>query len=451
MANVRLKRYYHLKPDLSSRLGRIANVLWGQVIVAVAALAGIRFYTEILGPAEFGTSMLALGGIALFDSLGVMALNQTLLSRCGPHSDSEQRRQISVGLSWNFLKWAGPTGTLLGLGVAVALIALGYPSYWALLPALMLLYIVAETGKASLINLLVLERRYGRYSAWIGGEAVFSLLGTAAMLLAWRADAIGFLTGYILSRLICAVVFMAGFSPTHLRKVDLVHIHDEIQPALTYGMPIAMMGPLGWISSYLDRYILGGLLGTATTGAYVAVTGLVARPFGLTTTVLSNYFRPFYFQPKLIHDGAQGCFRILRGWVLASLCIGLTGTLALGFLGDRIVRFMLAADFRQGAPLMMVLFALSQTLAITTHAADNAILAIRGSRQLLRAQIFISCATLALIPVGIMLGGVVGGLIGRCLAEAIRLTVVILIAASMIRRKNGMTGVLGTALSEETA
>ena len=245
-----------MKPELRVRVARIASVFWGQVIVALTTLAGIRIYTEILGPAEFGTTMLVLGAVALFDSFGVMALNQTLLSRCGPYSDSEKRRQISVGLSWVFLKWAGPTCALLTLGVTTVMIALGYPPDWALLPALMVVYIVAETGKSSLINLIVLERRYGRYSAWIGGEAVLSLLGTVTALFVWRADAIGFLTGYVLSRFISAAVFIAAFSPAHLRSVDLVQTRDEIHPALIYGIPVAMMGPLGWISTYLDRYIL---------------------------------------------------------------------------------------------------------------------------------------------------------------------------------------------------
>lgn len=431
-----------MKPAWLYLYSRIANVFWGQIIVGLTALLSIRIYTEMLSPVEFGTTMLVLGVVALFDSFSVMALNQTLLSRCGPHSESEKRRQISIGLSWAYLKWAVPSGALLALLGSAVMIGLGYQKIWAIIPALIILYIVAETSKASLINLIVIERRYGHYSAWIVGEGVFVLIGTVSALHMWHADAIGFLAGYVLSRLISTSFFIVALSPTHLRMVDLDQTHEEIRSALTYGIPVAFMGPLGWISTYLDRYILGGLLGVAATGVYVAVTGLVGRPYAMVTAVLSNYFRPFYFQSSLTHEGAQGCLRILFNWVRASLLIGLTGTLAVALLGDWIANIMLAEAFREGAPLLMVLFALSHTLSNTTHAADNAILALRGSRQLLRVQIILSFGSLSLIPAGIILGGVVGGLIGRCLAEAVKLSVVMLLAIRMIRRTDGMLGVL---------
>jgi hypothetical protein len=92
----------------------------------------------------------------------------------------------------------------------------------------------------------------------------------------------------------------------------------------------------------------------------------------------------------------------------------------------------------------MSLFALSQTLAITTHAADNAILALRESRPLVRAQILLAFATFLLIPAGIWREGVIGGVMARCLAEAVKLTVALLMATAMIRRTNGLASILGS-------
>jgi O-antigen/teichoic acid export membrane protein len=421
---------------LAKRLGQLANVAWGQIAVALTALAGIRLYTEILGPRNYGAAMLVLGAIAFLDSLGVLALSQTLLTRCGPHSDYEGRRQVSIGLSWVFLKWMAPLGAIAGLAIAIAVVLAGGDATWLILSLIIPLYVAAETAKTSLLSLVVLDRRYTLYSAWIAAEAILTLLGIIATLLLWRADALAFLTGLVVSRLVCAAVFILCASPRHLSNFRRADATQDIRPALSYGIPVAMMGPLGWVSTYLDRYILGAVLGASTTGVYVAVTGLVARPYGLITSVLTNFFRPLYFQPDVIRDGRQSYSRILRRWVLTALCIGLVGTIALAFAGKWIVQLALAPEFRQGAVLLMILYSISQTCTIITHAADNALLALQQSRRLLRAQVYLSITTLAFIPLGIAIGGVVGGVIGRCVAEAAKLAVVMVIAISAVRRSS---------------
>ena len=427
---------------LRSRIIRIANASWGQIITAASALAAIRIYTEILTPTEFGVAMLALGGTALIDSISVMALNQTLLSRCGAIADTEKRRQLSIGLSWLFLKWALPSSILLGTAAAIPLLVLGYEQAWLVLPILLPTLILTETAKISLLSLVVLDQKHATYSTWVATEAILTVAITSTTLILWRSDAISLLAGNTLSRIICTGLGIIIICPKHFRGLDLKYAKGELLPALQYGAPIAIMGPLGWLSSYLDRYILGAILGGASTGVYVATTGLVSRPYALTSSVLSTYFRPFYFDSTLARTGAQGCIRILRLWLLTALGIGTIGIFAAILLGDWLASFLLAPAFREGASTLMTLFAISQTLSISTHAADNAILALRGSSQLLKAQIALSFSTLVLIPTGAFFFGVIGGLLGRCAAEAIKLISIFSLSMAMIRQRNGMAGVL---------
>lgn len=427
---------------MQGRLARISSVFWGQVIVALAAFAGIRTYTELMDKADFGQAMLLTGLIALVDSIVLMSLNQTLLSRCGPVRCKEQRRNLSAGLALHMVRAILVVTPLFCVALAAGLALAGGDPYWALLVLPVAAYLVTESLKFSALSLIVLDRRYGTYSLWTGGEALLTLAGIALSLWFWRADAAGFVVGQTAARAVSTALFMLALSPGHLRAVDPRPAQAELRRAIAYGRPVALMGPLGWISTYLDRYILGALLGTGATGAYVAVTGLVARPFGLTTSVLSNYFRPLYFQGTLASEGSRGCHRILRDWLLAALGIGLMGVLAFWLLGDVIVRLMLAADFREGAPLLLVLFGLSQAFAIATHAADNAMLALRCSGRLLRLQVLLSVGTLVLIPLGIVSGGLVGGVIGRILAEALKLGVTTALAVTLINKMDGMAGVL---------
>ncbi|WP_176695461.1 lipopolysaccharide biosynthesis protein [Phaeobacter sp. B1627] len=428
---------------MGKQLARIASVFWGQVIVALAAFAGIRTYTELMDKVDFGQAMLLAGLIALLDSIILMSLNQTLMSRCGPVECKETRRHISIGLALYVVRMV-----LVVIPVACLAVMAGLNSFWALLLLSVGIYLISEALKFSALSLIVLDRRYGIYSFWTAGEALITLAGISLSLWFWRADAIGFVLGQTAARAVNTALFMLLLAPGHLRSVDLKLAQKELAPALAYGRPVALMGPLGWISTYLDRYILGAFLGTGATGAYVAVTGLVARPFALTTSVLSNYFRPLYFQGSLASEGAKGCYRILRTWLLAALGIGLMGVLAFWVLGDFIVRIMLAADFREGAHLLLVLFGLSQTFAIATHAADNAMLALRCSGRLLQIQILLSIGTLVLIPVGIVSWGLVGGVIGRIFAEALKLGVTTAIAVRLIKKMDGMAGVLDVDTAE---
>ena len=412
---------------------QLANVFWGQIVVALSAFIGIRFYTEIMRPADFGVAMLASGALALLDSIGVMALNQTLLTSCSPFV-GERRRQIAVGLSWLFVKWAVPVAVLLGSCAAVWLILSKGTLFWSLLPLLMAVAVVSDAVKISFLSLVVLDRNYRRYSLWTASEALLTLAMTAFSLMVWRGDAIGYLVGYFISRPICTAIFIAGFSPRHLSGLELEHALREMPQALRQGAPVAAMGPLGWISSYLDRYIIGGMLGVATTGVYSAVVGLVSRPYALTTSVLTNYFRPLYFQSMSGTDGGGEYFLVMKRWLLAAILIGLMGCAAFWFLGDWLSRMLLAKDFRENAPTLMILFGVSQTFAIATHSADNALLSLRASRRLLVAQVVLAAITLVLIPAGIAVGGIVGGLLGRILAEFIKLAIISTMAIILINK-----------------
>ena len=415
------------------RARRFFDVFWGQAVVAVATFAGIRLYTELLTPAEFGHAILAMGIVALLDSISGMALSQTLLSRCGVHEDREHRRQLSIGLSWllgqKVIRVAAFTAVLLagaGLGGWISPLLVAAPLALGL-------YLLGEFAKHSLLTLLILERDYRRYSAWMAGEAILAFMCTALALVFWRSDSVGYIGGYLVSRIISTLLFISVFSAgRHLRRFDLTIARNDAKEALLYGVPISFMGPLGWIATYLDRYVLGAMLGAASTGTYAAATGLVARPYAMTTAVLSNYFRPLYYQPALDASGTGERRRILRNWTIIAFAVGGVGALAFAGLGGLIATIMLAPDYRAGASPLMAVFAISQTLAIATHSADNAVLALRGSGILLKFQIALAVVTLVLVPLGIVMGGLLGGVIGRCLAETVKFGATAILALRMI-------------------
>jgi O-antigen/teichoic acid export membrane protein len=419
---------------------KLFHVIWGQLVVAVAIFASIRIYTELMDVDAFGAAMLGIGVIAFLESVISMALNQTQIALCAKLPAGDDRRQISVGLACLLLIALAPIALLLATACLVASPFVAGAFYGAVIVIALFCYFAGEAVKYSLLTLLVLDQNYRRQSLWTAGETALTVGGIVAALIFLRADAWTFLAAHVVMRISSALLFTVIFGGlAHFRGVRLENARMRQREALGHGLPVSAMGPLGWISSFLDRFIIGGILGTAATGSYVAATGLVGRPYALTTAVLSNYFRPHLFTASG-DDKRQ--MQITMRWLVTAAAIGFGGVLALLLIGPFILQFLLAADYRDGAVALMGTFAIAQTLSIMTHALDNNLLASSRSAKLLKMQTVMSISTIAIIPVGTVLLGPLGAVIARCVAEAMKLSATYLLVAGFMIRRHG-TATLG--------
>nr|WP_249784503.1 oligosaccharide flippase family protein [Bradyrhizobium sp. IC3195] len=395
---------------------KIVHVLWGQIIVALVTFGGLRVYTELLDRESFGIAMLCMGAVSLLDGISVMALHQTVVALCSRLQGLEDRRRLAVGLL--YLAVVGCATLALVATLVCALLSLTVPRliFYAWVPIAIVTYLAAELTKSTQQALLSLKSDFVRLSFWSTGEAILGFGCTCMLLLVWRADWLSYLIGYFISRLLSCALFTVIFARcSFFRHVHVGAARKTIGQALTFGVPVAAMAPLGWISTFLDRFIIGSMMGAAETGTYVAATSLVSRPYALTTAVLTNYFRPQLYVAA--QDSAllrQSMYR----WILAALLIGAAGAIAIFAAGDFITDLMLAAPYRQGATVLMLVFSIAQTISIATHAMDNAILALGRSAKLLKIQTALSIFTVMMIPIGVFWMGAAGAVIARCFAEA---------------------------------
>jgi O-antigen/teichoic acid export membrane protein len=74
----------------------------------------------------------------------------------------------------------------------------------------------------------------------------------------------------------------------HIEETQVVLTKKEIVKQMK---PIMMMGILGWISGFADRYIIAGALNVIQTGYYSVSTGLVGRPYNVISGALTVYFK----------------------------------------------------------------------------------------------------------------------------------------------------------------
>jgi O-antigen/teichoic acid export membrane protein len=393
----------------------------GQIVVAAASLAGIRVYTELLSRAEFGLAMMAMGIVAFFDGLIVMALNQTLLSVCARIDGVDRQRQVAVGLAFRlFRALALVLAPLAALALSLAA-AFPIDTVFVFAPALALAYYAEELAKTSMLSPLVVRREYFRFSLWQATEAVVTLALTGLSLAFVRADAFGFLLGLIAARVFTTSLFLCVFfGGRYFVAVDLAAAKPHLATAVGYGAPVSAMAPVGWVGSYLDRYVISAFGGLASTGVYTAVAGLVGRPYGITTVILTNYFRPLLFQGCELQEGMRERRRVQWRWIVAAGVIGVSGAVAFSFLSGVISTLVLAREYRDGAPAIMIVLSLAQTFAIMTHAVDNAVLSTGASARLLRMQVWLVIVALILVPLWTLRFGALGAAIGRLLSEAVK-------------------------------
>ncbi|HMK91026.1 MAG TPA: hypothetical protein VK446_15505 [Methylocystis sp.] len=404
------------------KLKSAAHTAIGQIVVAGCALVSTRVYTELLSRDEYGFTMMAMGAVAFVDGLFVMAFNQTLLSICAGLKDDESQRSVSVGLAIALFRVVAlALVPLAAIGLALTAFTPLEPIY-GLAPAAALFYLGEEIAKTSMLSPLVARRDYFRFSLWSAVEALATFASTGLSLYFVRADAVGFLLGLIAGRAFCTAGFLlAYFGGRYFHEVDRAAARPYVAQALSYGIPVSAMAPLGWVAAYLDRYAISAAGGLAEAGVYAAVAGLVSRPYAVTTSILTYYFRPQLFEGGAGVSSYAGKRAVERRWVAGAAAVGFSGAVAFAALSQVVAWLALAADYRSGAQGLMIVLALAQTLAIMTHAADNATLSCGASAPLLKMQVWLAGAALVFVPVGALAYGALGAAFGRLLSESLKL------------------------------
>lgn len=412
-------------------------MIWGQVLVGALSFLGVRLYTELLNSSEFGTAMLLMGGIAFIDGLSGMAFNQTLLAQSSKISDRQSRYSYAVGLFFSY------SNALLrvGAGVGAAALTLALMDYlslrWVIALVLIFPYLVSECAKFAITSQLTIEKKYSKLSIWTSCEAFIGLLVSSTLLVLTTSDAITFITSYFLARVIssAAGIWLFGEHGNVFKNYDKTS-REKVREALKYAAPVALMAPLGWVSAFLDRYVLGVMLGSGAVGSYVAATSLLSRPYALLSSFFSTYFRPKIYQQNdpICGGGMEGLKKIVLIWACWALLLGCLGACLVSFFGDWISLAFLARAYREEAVQIMPLFAASLVFSIMTHAPDNALLAAGMSKPLLRLQVVMSILSLIAIPIGVALSGLLGGLYAKFGCEAAKFIATLIWARWLLSR-----------------
>jgi O-antigen/teichoic acid export membrane protein len=370
-------------------------------------------------PNHLGEAMLALGGMALLDALISSSINQVVF-----YFGSKDNLKVKV---FEKLVMLRKYALLLGGGLIffVLVLLLIFPAiknikcFFVII--VLLCYVVIEPSRSSLCSFLNVNASRSRYGVQVTIDAILAFIITFLALLYephWVFLILGMLSARFLSILMNSWLLTKPIK--NLPKLADNNIQIAKKDVYKHIQPIMLMGILGWITGYADRYIIAGVLSIVQTGYYSIATGLVGKPYIVLGSAYTAYFKPSLFTAYSTND-RKSIDRNVFLWLFAALIIGIIGTILFVFLGDFVVKLLLSVEYRGRIENILWILALGLTFSIATQALDNKFLAAGRGNKLLFIHIWFLPISLLMVGIGAYYQGMSGAVYGKLFSMVIRL------------------------------
>lgn len=392
-----------------------------QILSAFLSLFAVRIYSEILTPLQLGQAMLALGCLALFDAIFSSSISQ-LVFYYG--SKIEYQKRVYLFLDYYKRKYH-----LLGfLLILICFTLILTINSWFVVPFIIVAYIVIEPMRSSLFSFLNIVSNRANYGFQVVLDSFFTLLFSYSTLLIspkWYF----LLLGILISRF-CSIYtnnYFLNNSCKHFTEQDQLRrpICFEKRALLLHSKPIILMGVLGWITGFADRYILAATLNIIESGYYSIASSLVNRPYSIATSAFTAYFRPSLYT-SISNRKIDKLKQIQFNWVLSACGLGLLGVFLFYFLSDFTVELLLSNKYKGNIEHLLSLLSIAMTFNIMSHVFENKFLAQGIGDKLFKLQILTIPLPLILISIGAIYFGIIGAILGRIISEFTRLLITFL-------------------------
>lgn len=321
-------------------------VIAGQVMTAIAGLAGLRILTELASRELIGQASMLLGVFAIARNVFLSPVANAQLRFHPEHVASGQAAWFTRRMSR--FTWLGALGLVVALGLATGI----WKGIDRSVPFVAILALAAavsaiDAAKSIRVNRLSAERKRAASALWTSLEAWLTVLCSAAAL-KWSESRESYLAGQTVGMLIALGLFGFVFFPSMPRDSQPHPVEGDRRLRdliVRFGLPFVPLAIVGWISGLGDRYIVGGWLGSAEVGTYTAAYGLASRPFLMVGGVMATFARPILFEAEG-QGNARKANRVFVLWLAITAGISAMGVVAFWLLGDRLAAVFLAVPFR---------------------------------------------------------------------------------------------------------
>jgi O-antigen/teichoic acid export membrane protein len=319
--------------------------LWHSVIYLFArgvpcliSFLSVAIYTRLLTPGEFGVYALIYTAAVLLSSVCFQWLRMGLL-RFYQESDEGQRMALVSTIALLFLVVAAGLG-ILSLPVMVF-------SEHASLILVGLLIGLGQGAFDILLERLRAELSPLRFGLVALSRAVFMLAGGIA---GFKLGGVrGLLAGVFLGLIPVVAVELIG-------TVPLLHFsmgsRTQARRLLHYGLPLTLTFAFAGVVGFSDRYMLAGLVDTATAGTYAAAYDITQKVIITLMMVVNLAGYPLILRAQA--DGEEKNFQQSLKQTLAGLLfIGIPAVSAFVVFPREISDVFLGASFRDQAAVFL--------------------------------------------------------------------------------------------------
>jgi O-antigen/teichoic acid export membrane protein len=364
-------------PKVIGPLTRDAFCLaFGQGVVALAMLLGMRVITELVSQSVYGQVSLLVGITLLGRQTFAFPYLQAALRL---YPDAVATNEVPIFrkiIRTNLLKTVAISMTLLLIG-GIIYTSLNNDISFILfaIAAGLLACDVALTLDTDLYNAARNHRHFVTITignAWLRpGLAVLAIyfLGSTAGAVLGGYFAATFLV-LILLRIL--PVQRVGVVPGSKSSNNINELSKQIHK---YAFPLIPLAVVGWVSSLSDRYLIAAFIDMKSVGLYAAAYNLMSMPFNMVQAVIERSLRPVYF------DAVSSGNRTLANhhfslWLISVLTICTVGVVCVFFFCDFIVHICLASGYYESA-VFMPWIALGHFFLATSQVYENRCLAFK--------------------------------------------------------------------------
>ena len=347
-------------------------IVFGQAMVMIGSLVGVKLLTGLLNPAEYGELALGMTIATLINQIILGPMGQGVMRFYAPAIEEDDL----CGYLYAVKRLVFISAAIIMFVILIAIVGLNLAgrSEWITISITSILF-ASISGYNAILSGIQSAARQRSVAAIHQGLESWSRFLVAVGLISWLgATSTVAMIGYALSAIFVVVsqsIYFLKIVPNPMAWIDCQKGWDR--KILQYSWPMSIFGIFTWFQLVSDRWTLGLFRTTEEVGMYATLFQLGYYPISMATGMVVQFLAPIFFQRAGDGSHARRNANVnILSWRLTGLSLGLTG-IAFGItflLHTQIFQIFVAQQYREVSYLLpwVVLsggiFAASQTIAL---------------------------------------------------------------------------------------
>lgn len=398
-----------LKTGRSRRLFKEGSwIVFGQVLMVVGSLAGVRLLTELLPPDAYGELALGMTVATLVNQIILGPLGGGIIRFYAPaveHGDLAGYLQAVKKLVLR------ATALIFLITVfAIAGLIVAGEMQWVAITASALAFAILSGYSANLAGIQMAARQRSIVAIHQGVEPLLRSLMAAGLILLLGMGSTVAMVGYMIAALLILgsqIFFFQNIIRGSSFSEDKRNWQDEIWK---FSWPIGIFGVFTWLQLASDRWALQVFSTIGDVGSYAVLYQLGYYPISLLTGMAMQFLVPILYQRAGdARDSKRNAGVNSLSWKLTWLSLGVTGVAFLGaLLLHRQIFWILVAEKYRSVSYLLPWIVISGGVFASGQALASNLQAQMKTREMMAAKIITALLGIAINFIGAYWYGITG-------------------------------------------